>query len=543
MSRISMSRIAAWAYSGVYVVFLCAFVVLMVLSIREEVPPFARDPPILRPVRKMAAFLYRKTQARRTKRRKEGRDLRIPGEEGVRSDLSVLYPSLQAQRKEVRYRFRKIERILLLLFLVCVTAGGMHFHALCSGILRENRFALRDEAGGEDRRLRVKALPEMDPEPEKEPGTYTVTVRARQYSYAESRAMAQEILRRYPEELLGENPSADRIRLPLCMPEASSVKPFSISWESSRYAVLDTDGSIFNREYAKEQAEEAELTVTLQYAGYQFRKKMAFTVRAPVRDEEEQLREEIGAALRSAEEESVEQERFVLPDKAGSIALSWEEQTEDISAGILVLGLTACVLAWYIMDRQLHEQVRKRNRQLLIDYPQFISRIVLYMGAGMSVRNVFYTCAAKYAAQTGSKGNADVGADGNSGKGRADGSNGKTGKTVKDCRRSLGEEILLVCNELDSGIPEAEAYMHFGRRCRSRQYSKLCSLLVRNLRRGNDTLLQVLQEEARISFEERKNLARELGEEADTKLLLPMMIMLAVTMLIIIVPAYFSFSA
>ena len=99
-----------------------------------------------------------------------------------------------------------------------------------------------------------------------------------------------------------------------------------------------------------------------------------------------------------------------------------------------------------------------------------------------------------------------------------------------------------MCNELESGISETEAYMHFGRRCRLRQYSRLSSLLVQNLRRGNDTLLQVLQEEARTSFEERKNLARELGEEAGTKLLLPMMIMLGVTMLIIIVPAYFGFS-
>ena len=91
-------------------------------------------------------------------------------------------------------------------------------------------------------------------------------------------------------------------------------------------------------------------------------------------------------------------------------------------------------------------------------------------------------------------------------------------------------------------LDEAEAYMHFGRRCHLRQYTKLCTLLVQNLRRGNDTLLQVLQEEAESSFEERKNLARELGEEAGTRLLFPMMIMLGITMLIIIVPAYFSFS-
>jgi hypothetical protein len=120
--------------------------------------------------------------------------------------------------------------------------------------------------------------------------------------------------------------------------------------------------------------------------------------------------------------------------------------------------------------------------------------------------------------------------------------NAKEGKIGAGASRWLYEEVLLVCNELDSGVPEADAYMHFGRRCRLRQYTKFCTLLVQNLRRGNDTLLQVLREEAETSFEERKNLVRELGEEAGTRLLLPMMIMLGITMLMIIVPAYFSFS-
>ena len=42
------------------------------------------------------------------------------------------------------------------------------------------------------------------------------------------------------------------------------------------------------------------------------------------------------------------------------------------------------------------------------------------------------------------------------------------------------------------------------------------------------------------AFEERKALAKRLGEEAGTKLLLPMFFMLAVVMIIIIVPAFLS---
>jgi hypothetical protein len=202
-----------------------------------------------------------------------------------------------------------------------------------------------------------------------------------------------------------------------------------------------------------------------------------------------------------------------------------------VSAGLLILGIVICILVWYVTDYRLHEKTKQRNRQLAIDYPQLTSKFVLYIGAGMSVRNVFYKCAEEYRQKLAAQ------------KVRDD-PEGKrcSGNSRQHAGRWLYEEVLLVCNELDSGVPEAEAYMHFGRRCHLRQYTKLCTLLVQNLPRGNDTLLQVLQEEAESSFEERKNLARELGEEAGTRLLFPMMIMLGITMLIIIVPAYFSFS-
>lgn len=42
-------------------------------------------------------------------------------------------------------------------------------------------------------------------------------------------------------------------------------------------------------------------------------------------------------------------------------------------------------------------------------------------------------------------------------------------------------------------------------------------------------------------MEQRKNLAKRLGEEAGTKLLLPMMLMLSIIMVLIIVPALIKF--
>ena len=582
--KLEMRYVVPVLYSGLYFVLAGLVIALAVLSFREDVPAYARDPPCFMPLRKMAVFLYRKLLEYREKRRRKGKDLLIPGEEGVRNDFSILYPSLKARRREIVYRIMKTERILLLLIAGMVFAGVLHFQSLGAGIMQDGGRIERSPAGGADRRVSVTARPASIPEEDsdketesgfaeteeqkgktsvpaeteeqkgktsvpaetegqireksasgetgqqggdererkKDYGTYTVTVHARRLTRPEAEKLAERILKQFPDCLLGENTGVGNIRFPLKMPQEAELSPFVPDWESSRYAVLDTDGSIFNSEYTEEQAEQVDLTVHLTYGDWRFDKKMSFTVRAPVRDEETMIRGEIQNTLKEAEKKSAAENTFVLPSEADGIALTWEEKTEDVSPGILVMGILVCMCAWYIMDSRLHEQTIGRSRQLAIDYPRLISRIVLYLGAGMSVRNVFYTCASEYRQQ------------------RAAESKKMMGK--KAGVRYLYEEILLVCNELDSGIPEAEAYMHFGRRCRSRQYTKLCSLLVQNLRRGNDTLLAILQEEAQSSFEERKNLARELGEEAGTKLLLPMMIMLGVTMLIIIVPAYFSFS-
>lgn len=43
------------------------------------------------------------------------------------------------------------------------------------------------------------------------------------------------------------------------------------------------------------------------------------------------------------------------------------------------------------------------------------------------------------------------------------------------------------------------------------------------------------------ALEERKNMALRLGEEAGTKLLIPMFLMLGIVIVVLIVPAFMSF--
>ena len=50
----------------------------------------------------------------------------------------------------------------------------------------------------------------------------------------------------------------------------------------------------------------------------------------------------------------------------------------------------------------------------------------------------------------------------------------------------------------------------------------------------------ILTREAEDAFEDRKNLAKKLGEEAGTKLMIPLFLMLIVVFAIVIIPAFLS---
>ena len=62
-----------------------------------------------------------------------------------------------------------------------------------------------------------------------------------------------------------------------------------------------------------------------------------------------------------------------------------------------------------------------------------------------------------------------------------------------------------------------------------------------NIRKGSRGLTELLREEGKLAYEERKENAKQLGEEAGTKLLLPMIIMLSIVLVIILVPSFLSF--
>ena len=493
----------------IYGLIIAGYLVLGLVSRGDGMPGFS----------KMAAYLFRKAGRFRAGRSGGG----LPYESGVRRDLAILYPFGQTKREEERFFTERIRIVLMILLAGTVLAAASYVAAGRSLLMTEKGELVRDRVGGEDRTTELEVSVRDRGSKEEEPvyqGNYRLEVRSRKYSRQQAKELADKLFAALPEKILGQNSDLRHVTSDLELPDEVEGYPFVIAWESSSYALVDADGSVGNVAMDRHDSREVTLTAILSYdngtpEGIRFDREYAVTVFPPVLTEEEKLSAVIREALSSADQESVSEGVLPLPKTLEERAVDYAEKPSDSGPAVILFALAVACLTAASMGSRLHQRVLDRERQMMLDYPRIISKFVLYMGAGLSIRSCFLKIGEDYARKK------------------------EEGKEA----RGAYEEILLVCRELGSGVPEAEAYARFGARCRSRQYTRLCTLLTQNIRKGNRELLSVMQQEAQASFEERRNTARKLGEEAETKLLLPMILMLAITMLIIIIPAYYSFAA
>lgn len=97
-------------------------------------------------------------------------------------------------------------------------------------------------------------------------------------------------------------------------------------------------------------------------------------------------------------------------------------------------------------------------------------------------------------------------------------------------------------NKIKSGASEIGSYAEFGSRCHIQSYLKLGSLLEQNMRKGSKNLQDALYYEVQDAFYSHKAETLKLGEKAGTKMLLPMILIFLVIMLVILAPAFLSFS-
>ena len=337
-----------------------------------------------------------------------------------------------------------------------------------------------------------------------------IAVGERQYEEAEIEEVLGEAGVELETQILGQNKTLDEVRSDLELPARVPNTSIEVSWELSNYEVMDMQGKL-QSEKLTEGGTTVELSALLTYEGQHAMHKFSACVYPPVQTAEERLREKVLEAVSADEEKTKTEAAAPLPNKVDGMAVTWSRPKEQRGLAVLLIGIVLAGLVLALDKQNRVKAVQERKKQMMVDYPEIINKFTVLLGAGMTVKNAWTKVAADY-----------------------------ENRSDKKKTRYAYEEMIYTFHEMQGGVTEAESYERFGRRCGITAYVKFGALLSQNLRKGSKGLAQLLTMEAVNAFEERKGLARRLGEEASTKLLLPMFLMLAIVLVIVIVPAFFS---
>ncbi|MCD8083840.1 MAG: hypothetical protein LUE86_10120 [Clostridiales bacterium] len=334
----------------------------------------------------------------------------------------------------------------------------------------------------------------------------TVQISPMVYSSEEAEALFYDIMDQMEERIRGENPSLMEVTQDLALPSVweGGVR---LRWSSSRPTLMDSSGHVTAD---LEEPEELILRVRLSTDPYQADFELPVRLLPRPLTKKEALRKGLEEVIVQADQEESGQEYLQLPAEYDGYALSWREKTDRSNVLILLLGLLAAILLFARDGADERKKEKKREQELLLDYSELVSKLMILVGAGMTVRNAWERMVNDYEAGC------------------------RAGRQKK---RAAYEEMQAAWVQIAGGIPEGTAIREFGRRCGLQPYRKLSSLLEQNRRTGTKNLRAILAEEAEDAFEMRKNLARSQGEEAGTKLLGPLFLMLGIVMVMIMVPA------
>lgn len=321
--------------------------------------------------------------------------------------------------------------------------------------------------------------------------------------------IAKEKLEQY---ILGDNISYEKVTYPMKLPETLPGLPVQIRWTSSDPVVIDWEGNPGAQIDLK--GEKVVLQAEISVGDQTEIKNYQVTVFPPEETEESRwnyiLQKEI-----SRKNEEKTGELYELPDIVNGNPVYWYHTQKRTGIMILFLGAVTALALILRQFQENNQQKQKREVQMLLDYPGLVSKILLFLGAGLSMRKTLQRIAERYQ------------------KKRKEG--GENEKHI------AYEELVKTVREIECGVPEKTAYENFGERCGCDPYRVMCILLVRNLQKGSRGLMTLLEKEARDSFENRKRQAKIAGDKASTRLLFPMGMMLLVVLIILMVPAFMSF--
>lgn len=419
----------------------------------------------------------------------------------VRNDMERLHPGEDVNRLCREYYVGKLGKSFVIILVGFGLAFMLAWRAADERKLVENKLQ-REEVCGESRMVTVETV--IDGEKEQ----FEVMLSQEKLTDAEAEEGFGEFCKMLPELIVGENESLEAVVTDLQLVESYEGYPFWVDWRSNVPDCVSSTGVVTPGDSSREVI----LKAVVSYDELEWEEQLVVTVPAEVLTPRQKKRKTLEEQLIITQESTEAEKVWVLPSKWEGENIRWQRVVEDNSALLWIVVPIISIAVYFLGDRDLHQEIVKRQEEMRHSYPDIVHKLALYIGAGMTLQGAFGKVAAEY----------------------------EDGRARGQPYNPAYEEMLYTCREMKSGVPESSAYERFGLRTGLQEYIRLGTLMAQNLRKGSSSLLSRLQEEADRALIVRIQSGRKLGEEASTKLLIPMVMMLGIVMVMVMLPAFNS---
>ena len=271
-----------------------------------------------------------------------------------------------------------------------------------------------------------------------------IPVEKRKYDKKDLELIFDKCMEILPSKILGENKSLSEVRTKLNFIKyiAEYDIDVSISPEDSSY--IEYDGEIINEDLKK--AVDTYLDISLRYGeekeDYQIKLSILPVDKASISG----IKRSFCKYLKQEDKKSLTSEYMFLPKTLGDKKLKYSTKKEYTAIYIFIFSIIIAFLLNFNKKYKKKQKELSIERQSLLEYPEIISKFIIYIEAGLSIRNAWERIVLDY----------------------------EKGKSENIY---VYEEMKKAYGRLRGGIHEAIVYKDFSRAMKLRQYTKFISIL------------------------------------------------------------------
>lgn len=170
-----------------------------------------------------------------------------------------------------------------------------------------------------------------------------------------------------------------------------------------------------------------------------------------------------------------------------------------------MLGVGLGILVPAALVKDLYAKVGKRDQEMMLELPELLGKMMLLVGAGETVQRAIVHC---------------------------------TERKKHLPNHPLYRELRQTIAEWESGYSVQQAFEQLNRRCAIQEVSVFTTSVLLNMLRGGNDFVMALGELSQSLWNKRTTISRTLGEQASSKLVFPMAVILLTVIVLIGAPAF-----